>query len=127
MTILISSHILSDLSELCTSIGIMELGHLVESSRLSDLYQRLSRQQIRITTLGEVETLRSQIRQYPGVEAMERLSGENGLQVDFSGGEQASAELLKTLIQAQIPVTAFQPVREDLESIFLKLGHQQVS
>ena len=127
MTILISSHILSDLAELCTSIGIMELGHLVESARLSDLYQQLSRQQIRITTLGDLDALRGQIRQYPGVEGMERLSGENGLQVDFSGGERESAELLKTLIQAEIPVTAFQPLREDLESIFLKLDHKQVS
>ncbi|HEY9702561.1 MAG TPA: ABC transporter ATP-binding protein [Allocoleopsis sp.] len=46
MTILISSHILSDLAELCTSVGIMELGFLVESAPLSELYRRLSRQEI---------------------------------------------------------------------------------
>ena len=46
MTILISSHVLSDLEELCTSVGIMELGFLVESASLADLRQRLSQQQI---------------------------------------------------------------------------------
>jgi ABC-2 type transport system ATP-binding protein len=52
MTILISSHVLSDLAELCTSVGIMELGFLVESASLQTLYQRLARQQIFISTLG---------------------------------------------------------------------------
>ncbi|MGL4379051.1 MAG: ABC transporter ATP-binding protein, partial [Microcoleaceae cyanobacterium] len=42
MTIVISSHVLSDLAELCTSVGIMELGYLVESAPLQELYQRLS-------------------------------------------------------------------------------------
>ncbi|NET11000.1 MAG: ABC transporter ATP-binding protein [Merismopedia sp. SIO2A8] len=51
MTILISSHVLSDLEEMCTSIGIMELGCLVESAPLRDLYQRLSRQHILLSVL----------------------------------------------------------------------------
>ena len=55
MTILISSHVLSDLAELCTSVGIMELGFLVESAELSQLYQKLARQQITISTLGKME------------------------------------------------------------------------
>ena len=38
MTIVISSHILSDLEDFCTSIGVMEQGRLVESAVLSDLY-----------------------------------------------------------------------------------------
>lgn len=44
MTILISSHVLSDLAELCTTIGVMEFGFLVESAPLADLYQRWSQQ-----------------------------------------------------------------------------------
>ncbi|MGK7889939.1 MAG: ATP-binding cassette domain-containing protein [Leptolyngbyaceae cyanobacterium] len=51
MTILISSHVLSDLEEMCTSIGIMELGYLVESAPLAELYRRLSRQHIHLSVL----------------------------------------------------------------------------
>jgi len=51
MTVLISSHVLSDLEEMCTSIGIMEMGSLVESAALADLYQRLSRQHIQLSVL----------------------------------------------------------------------------
>ena len=46
MTILISSHVLSDLAELCTAIGVMELGCLVESTTLADLYNRLGQRTI---------------------------------------------------------------------------------
>ncbi|MGL4618086.1 MAG: ABC transporter ATP-binding protein, partial [Chroococcidiopsis sp.] len=64
MTILISSHVLSDLAELCTSVGIMELGFLVESTTLSQLYQRLARQQIFLTTLGEIERLTAELNNH---------------------------------------------------------------
>ncbi len=52
MTILISSHVLSDLAELCTSVGIMELGYLVESASLQELYRRLGHSSIFMSTLG---------------------------------------------------------------------------
>jgi ABC-2 type transport system ATP-binding protein len=127
MTILISSHVLSDLAELCTSVGIMELGFLVESCRLQDLYQRLSRQQILITTLGDAEVLRRELKCNSLVSDVEILAGTNQIRVDFSGTEEDAAELLRSLIHAQLPITNFQCTQEDLETIFLKLGHQQVS
>ncbi|MBF2025756.1 MAG: ABC transporter ATP-binding protein [Oscillatoriales cyanobacterium C42_A2020_001] len=127
MTILISSHVLSDLAELCTSVGIMELGYLVESTSLQHLYQRLSRQQITLSTLGSLEALQAELRNHPEVEGMEALPGNNRLKVFFSGDGEASATLLRSLIAANIPLTEFHPAQEDLESIFLNLGHQQAS
>jgi ABC-2 type transport system ATP-binding protein len=127
MTVLISSHVLSDLAELCTSIGIMELGYLVESTSLKTLYQRLSRQQIILSTLGELETLQAELQNYPGVNGVEKLIGTQQLRVYFSGTTEDSANLLRSLIESGIPLTEFHPTQEDLESIFLKLGHQQAS
>jgi ABC-2 type transport system ATP-binding protein len=127
MTILISSHVLSDLAELCTSVGIMELGFLVESCRLQDLYQRLSRQQILISTLGDLEVLKRELKGNTLVTDLEILAGTNQLRVGFSGTEEDAAELLRSLIHAQVPITSFQCTQEDLETIFLKLGHQQAS
>ncbi|MGC8713776.1 MAG: ABC transporter ATP-binding protein [Leptodesmis sp.] len=127
MTILISSHVLSDLAELCTSIGIMELGYLVESASLQTLYQRLSRQHILLTTLGNLDPLMAELRQHPQVEQIEVLPGTQRLKAYFSGDQEASADLLRSLIAAGIPLTEFQPIHEDLETIFLKLGHQQTS
>ncbi|MTJ50270.1 ABC transporter ATP-binding protein [Dolichospermum sp. UHCC 0259] len=127
MTILISSHVLSDLAELCTSVGIMELGFLVESSSLKHLYQRLSRQQIFITTLGNIDILVSELKNHPLVEEWELILSQNSVRVNFSGKPEDSADLLRSLISAGIPLTEFHCTQEDLETIFLKLGHKQAS
>jgi ABC-2 type transport system ATP-binding protein len=127
MTILISSHVLSDLAELCTSVGIMELGFLVESCRLTDLYQRLSRQQILISTLGDIELLRRELKSNSLVTDIELLVSTNQILVGFSGTEADAADLLRSIVHAQIPITNFQCIQEDLETIVLKMGHQQVS
>ncbi|BAU65889.1 ABC transporter related [Stanieria sp. NIES-3757] len=127
MTILISSHVLSDLAELCTSVGIMELGFLVESASLKELYQRLSRQQIIVGSLGDLHLLSGELSKNSLVEGWEIIPGTNRLKVNFSGGESQSADLLRSIIQAGISVTEFHCLQEDLESIFLKLGHKQAS
>ncbi len=127
MTILISSHVLSDLAELCTSVGIMELGFLVESASLPELYQRLSRQQIILGTLGKMEILQQALRQNSFVETWEMIPESGLLKVNFTGEKQDCADLLRSLVLADIPLTEFHCTQEDLETIFLKLGHQQAS
>lgn len=127
MTILISSHVLSDLAELCTSVGIMELGYLVESASLQNLYQRLSRQQIIVGTLGDVKDLRAALQHHALVENIESIPGTQQVRVYFSGSQDECASLLRSLITAGIPLTEFHCTQEDLETIFLKLGHKQAS
>lgn len=126
MTILISSHVLSDLAELCSSVGIMELGYLVESTSLEDLYQRLSRQYLVVSTLDNLDGLVGELKQQPLVRSWESCA-PNRLQVEFAGTPAESTALLKDLIAAGIPVSEFYGKTEDLESIFLKLGHQQTT
>jgi ABC-2 type transport system ATP-binding protein len=127
MTILISSHVLSDLAELCTSVGVMELGFLVESSSLQQLYQRLSRQQIILSTLGKLDAVISELRHHPLVEEWEIIPSKNSLRINFTGNQEACAEFLRSLIQAGIPISDFHCTQEDLETIFLKMGHKQAS
>ena len=55
------------------------------------------------------------------------LKQKGSVRVNFSGTSEASAELLRSLVAAGIPLTEFHCTTEDLETIFLKLGHQQVS
>lgn len=126
MTVLISSHVLSDLAELCSSVGIMELGYLVESASLAEFYQRLGRQQIFLSTLGKLEVLHSELKNHPQVADIETLP-DGRLRIHFSGGQEDCAQLLRSLIAAGIPLTEFHCTQEDLETIFLKLGHQQAS
>jgi ABC-2 type transport system ATP-binding protein len=127
MTILISSHVLSDLAELCTSVGIMELGFLVESTGLQQLYQRLSRQQIEITTLGNMDILVGELKNNLFVQEWELMPSKDRVRVNFSGQQSDCADLLKSLIDAGVSVTNFHSIQEDLETIFLNLGHKQAS
>lgn len=127
MTILISSHVLSDLAELCTSVGIMELGCLVESTSLTELYKRLSRQQIEISTLGKIDELLGELKNNPFVQEWEVMPTKDKVRVNFSGQQQDCADLLRSLIDARVPLTNFHCTQEDLETIFLKMGHKQAS
>jgi len=129
MTILISSHILSDLAEICTSIGIMELGNLVESSRLQELYDRSNQdqQQLLISTLGNLEDLQTTLRRSNLVQEVEVLSDVHSVRVQFSGSIEDCAALLRVLIEAGIPISNFYRSQETLENIFLKLGYKQTS
>jgi ABC-2 type transport system ATP-binding protein len=128
MTVVISSHVLSDLAELCTWVGIMELGYLVESAPLQELYKRLSRQQIFMSVLGnKLEPLTSELKNFPWVENWAIIPETQQVCVDFSGSPEDAANLLRELVAANIPLTEFHCTQEDLETIFLKMGHQQAS
>ncbi len=129
MTILISSHILSDLAEICTSIGIMELGTLVESSRLQELYERSNqnRQQILISTLGKIEDLQIALKQSELIQEVEVLPDVPIVRVQFAGNLDDCATLLRSLIEAGLPISDFHRTQETLENIFLKLGYKQTS
>ncbi|MEG4217232.1 ABC transporter ATP-binding protein [Microcoleus sp. Pol14C6] len=128
MTVVISSHVLSDLAELCTWVGIMELGYLVESAPLQELYKRLSRQQIFMSVLGnKLEALTSALKNFPWVENWAIIPETQQVCVDFSGSPEDAANLLRELVAANIPLTEFHCTQEDLETIFLKMGHKQAS
>ena len=128
MTVVISSHVLSDLAELCTWVGIMELGYLVESAPLQELYKRLSRQQIFMSVLGnKLAALTSALKNFPWVENWAIIPETQQVCVDFSGSPEDAANLLRELVAANIPLTQFHCTQEDLETIFLKMGHKQAS
>jgi ABC-2 type transport system ATP-binding protein len=126
MTIVISSHILSDLENFCTSVGVMEQGRLVESAALLDLYQRLSSQHVTIAVLEGPDLLRTVLANYPQVSRVESV-GELAVQLEFAGSDADRANLLQALLAAQIPVTDFHSTQENLESIFLKMDYQRTA
>lgn len=131
MTILISSHILSDLEDFCSNIGIMEKGRLVESGRLDSLYQKEG-QRLLIGVLGEQSDIEIYLQEHPLVEKYERIEkgrlGESGkLGVTFSGTEEDAANLLRVLVQEGVRISEFHYTRESLEDIFMRLGYKQTA
>lgn len=132
MTIFISSHILSDLEDFCTSIGIMERGRLVESSQLQALYDRdRADRQIIIAALAKVENLQLFLQASSLVRNCEILPSTKSQSakvcISFTGTDEEAAQLLRSLVEQGFAITEFSPVRENLEDIFLKLGYRKTS
>jgi len=126
MTVLISSHILSDLAEFCTSIGIMELGRMVESAPLQDLYARQGHQQIAIAAIQAPAIIQTHLVDNALIESTE-ITNKGKLLVNFAGNEVEAAALLRSLIESGLAITEFTPTHETLENIFFKMGHQKTS
>jgi ABC-2 type transport system ATP-binding protein len=126
MTIIISSHILSDLENFCSAIGVMEQGRLVESAVLADLYDRLSAQHLTISVLAHRDRLQTVLAQQPQITDI-TVVNDRTVKATFAGGDGDRAQLLQTLLAAELAVTDFHVVQEDLESIFLKMDYQRTS
>ena len=126
-TILVSSHILTELQEMCTSIGIMERGRLLEAGRIEDIVDRLSeRRRLLVVEVHEFERHEADLREVLEPVGEVRLL-ERGLGVAFAGDERAAAELLRALVGRDLPVTAFYERRMGVEDIVRRIGAREVS
>jgi ABC-2 type transport system ATP-binding protein len=125
-TILVSSHILTELGELCDSIGIIERGRLVASGPLDEISRHIHQERsLRIKVLSDLTQARSTLSNLPGVG---EIYDENGyLEVDFHGDEDAAASLLENLLQQGVRVASFAEITSDLEEVFLKLTKGEVA
>jgi ABC-2 type transport system ATP-binding protein len=124
-TIFITSHILADLEEICTSIAIMEKGRLLRVGRLEELMREAAmarRYRIRLAVPGFAlaEWLAARQGVSEAVEA--RAAGEFA----FSGDDRELAELVKDLVQAGAPVCGVEEMTETLERLYSRISSGEV-
>lgn len=125
-TVLISSHILTELSDFCTSIGIMERGHLRESGRLTDVIARMRpHKALVIELLGEAAPHVDQLRARAGVTNV--VVTKNRITADLDGDDAAMAAILSDLVKHGAPVKSFFEDEMDVEDIFMQIGAKEVS
>ncbi|MCM1500909.1 MAG: ABC transporter ATP-binding protein [Clostridium sp.] len=127
-TIIISSHILPELAEMCTSIGIMEHGRLIADGRVDEIMsQSHGGQPIKMRAFVPQYDDREEEREYIVRVLKEqpkvgRVSfTEDELQISFAGGDREAAQLLKALFEHNIMVSHFYREKENLESLFLEI------
>jgi ABC-2 type transport system ATP-binding protein len=119
-TIVVSSHILAELAELCDSVGIIERGRLVVSGPLDEIRRHARRgRTLRLKVLSDLEEAEAALRELAGVDQVFQANGY--LEIDFPGDEAAAAALLGDLVARGIRVVSFGEVDGDLEDIFLQL------
>lgn len=120
-TIIVSSHILPELAELCTAIGIIEKGQIVMSGTVEEITRKVYHTQtVRIKVINKVEETIRILQEYPDIDGVNAIS-ENEVEASFNGDEVFMNTLLVRLIQGNIPVTAFNQLDGNLEDIFMKV------
>ena len=120
-TIIVSSHILPELADFCTSVGIIEKGKLLVSGPIDSLIgDNIGARVLEIKVPAEDKATASKVlAPLTGV----RNVAERGefLDVQFDGGIDAQNDLLLALINAKVRIVSFGEVQTDLEAVFMNL------
>lgn len=119
-TIVISSHILSELSEMCSSIGIMNRGQLVTAGRIEDIMQQLSGgNRINVRISSDMESAVRFLKEQAGV-TVDSVR-ENDVLISYDGSDEEICALIGRLVQGGIILTDFHREEGSLESLFMQL------
>lgn len=125
-TILISSHILTELADCCTSIGIIERGKLLMHGPIEDVYRRIRGNQVVEARFGSnLDKGLSIIRSNPSVRDVQ-VDGSK-INIEFDSAEHNPAQLLKSLIDNEVEVINFGQKDPNLEDVFMMVTKGLVS
>jgi ABC-2 type transport system ATP-binding protein len=125
-TILISSHILTELEGFCTSIGIMERGRLVRSGSIEQVTAAATTARlVRLNWAGDsLPTVEEKLKSDARISDLSLTAGSGSFR--FSGSEEDLAPLLAGLVAANVPVTSFGEVKQTVEELYMKLSTHEV-
>jgi ABC-2 type transport system ATP-binding protein len=127
-TIFFSTHILADVAEICTQVGIVEAGRLVAQGSLEEMQRRIvPHRRLQVVLLSQAEQAQAALIGREGV--IEVRVPENAnlktpaeaqmLEVDFTGNDAEVSGLLKELVSRGFPVLRFTESVHDLEDVFM--------
>jgi len=117
-TILISSHILSELADCCTSIGIIERGRLLMHGPIDEVYRQIQRNQVLVIKfLDGLETGVSILRSLPQTRDV-HVEG-NRVTAELVADDHETAEILERLIAGGARVASFAQKEPTLEDVFM--------
>jgi ABC-2 type transport system ATP-binding protein len=117
-TILISSHILSELADCCTSIGIIERGKLLMHGTIEDVYRRIRRNRIvEIRFLENAEAGASIVRSQPETRSV-HVDGDR-LTAELAADDQQLAALMERLVAQGVRMQSYAEKEPTLEDVFM--------
>lgn len=119
-TIMISSHILSELEEICDHIGIIEHGRLVFSGTMEEILSRLGIQnKVRVRVANNQSKAVELLTALPQIQQV-RIFDDN-IVVTFNEGQDGDGIIARTLVNAGLDIVSIQPERLKLDDAFLQL------
>ncbi len=126
-TIFLSSHILTELADMCTWIGILERGRLATAGPIEEVQAALRPgRRVKVTVLRDAEKVRDVMGHFTFVKGVERIeepgldaSGGGRYEVHFEGDDWRLSEIVAALGSAGLSLVAVEPERRDLERLFM--------
>jgi ABC-2 type transport system ATP-binding protein len=125
--ILISSHILTELAEICNGAIIIEHGRIMRAGTMEEILSTANqvRRTVIIRLLQRQEEVHKRLLETPAVAAA-RLLVDNTVEAEVDGPESLCCDLLADLVRAGYPVAEFRQRRADLEEIFMNVTKGEV-
>ena len=120
-TIIISSHILPELAEMCTSVGIIDKGHLVLQGSIEEIHRAaaMSSPLNLVVSEEQIDDVFTILLSNPYVQKV--TARGNILQIVFTGSKEEEGRMLATLVQSNILVSSFYREEGSLESLFMQI------
>ena len=124
-TIVISSHILPELTELCTMVGIIDQGRMRATGPVQDVIRQLtSGRRLRIMVLGQRDEAVATLKTLPSIRTVDMING--AIEAEYEGDDATAASILQALTAASIRVSGFSQLDGGLEDAFLKATSEDV-
>ena len=124
--ILISSHILTELSEICDGAVIIEQGRIVTLGTLQDIAKpEVEQHTVLIRALNRQDDIYNSLLLHPNIATVNRLGNE--IEVKITGSEEVCSDLLENLIRDGYRIVEFKQQGSDLETVFMNVtkGEEQ--
>ena len=122
-TILISSHILSEIEDTCDSLGFMRDGGMALSGTLDEISRQKDREShLKIHLLEPYPALREVISKIPTLSQIEEITTcKTKFRVSLDGGKKEASQALAKLVETGVPVSEFTFQKPSVEELFLEL------
>jgi ABC-2 type transport system ATP-binding protein len=122
--ILISSHILTELTEICNGVVIIERGRILETGTIDEVLKKSAPRRtiaVRLLDGGEPPNtlLLRELLQMPHVENARAVAGE--IQFELTGDESAACDILDSLVARKFRILEFRQTKANLEDIFMNV------
>ncbi len=126
-TIFFSSHILADVAEICTHIGIIEAGQIVAQGSMEEMRAQLNpHREIMVSVRDDdmaqkVKSLVAGMSDVIAVEVLEPKAGRSRIRIDFTGDDEGIAAINQKLLAEGVLLLGFTEETKDLESMFMRV------
>ena len=119
-TIIISSHILPELAEMCTDVGIINHGTMTAQGSVYDIMKGLSKNRIiQIKPLNDMEKLLKVLQEQPMINDI--IENTDNIELEFTGKNEDLSELLTNIIKNDIKILQFKEKEGSLEEAFMEM------